>query len=242
MPPSSAPRRLVSLSYDSYLRGQTTLRNQKEPAHLEESIRYFEEALRKDGKFALAYSGIANANRELYRYKKEARYADRALSAAQQAVRMDESSAEAHFALAGVFNTTGRTPEAIADRVEIMKRCAAHETAPAAFAAEWADADAKILKRIARAKKALDAVAVPDALLEDMAQLCKAVGADGLRGELTLLRAARASAALDGAKAATRKHLKAVAPLALRHRLRRNILDETGSTVRIDRALAELFG
>ena len=101
-------------AYDSYLRGQTTLRNQKEPAHLEESIRYFEEALRKDGKFALAYSGIANANRELYRYKKEARYADRALSAAQQAVRMDESSAEAHFALAGVFNTTGRTPEAIA--------------------------------------------------------------------------------------------------------------------------------
>ena len=135
-----------------------------------------------------------------------------------------------------------RTPEAIADRVEIMKRCAAHETASTAFAAEWAEADAKILKRIARAKAALDKVAVPDALFEDMAQLCKAVGADGLRGELTLLRAARASAALDGAKAASRKHLKAVAPLALRHRLRRNVLDETGSTVRIERALAELFG
>jgi magnesium chelatase subunit I len=30
--------------------------------------------------------------------------------------------------------------------------------------------------------------------------------------------------------------------LALRHRLRRDVLDETGSTVRIERAVAELFG
>jgi magnesium chelatase subunit I len=40
----------------------------------------------------------------------------------------------------------------------------------------------------------------------------------------------------------TRSHLKTIAPLALRHRLRRNVLDETGSTVRIERALEECFG
>ncbi|MEO0058023.1 MAG: hypothetical protein RIT17_1496, partial [Pseudomonadota bacterium] len=34
----------------------------------------------------------------------------------------------------------------------------------------------------------------------------------------------------------------AIAPLALRHRLRRDVLDETGSTARITRAIAELFG
>jgi hypothetical protein len=32
-----------------------------------------------------------------------------------------------------------------------------------------------------------------------------------------------------------------VAPLALRHRLRRNVLDETGSGARIARVLVELF-
>jgi magnesium chelatase subunit I len=135
-----------------------------------------------------------------------------------------------------------RTPDSIADRVEIMKRCAAHEQAPADFAAAWAEKDARTLRRIARAKTALDKLVVPDALLADIAALCRTVGADGLRGELTLMRAARASAALDGAKTVGRKHLAAVAPLALRHRLRRNVLDETGSTVRIERALAELFG
>jgi len=67
-----------------------------------------------------------------------------------------------------------------------------------------------------------------------------AVGADGLRGELTLMRAARALAALDGKTEVTPDHIARVAPLALRHRLRRGVLDETGSTIRIERALDEL--
>jgi magnesium chelatase subunit I len=135
-----------------------------------------------------------------------------------------------------------RTPEDIADRVEIMKRCDANEQDGRGFAAAWADKDSKVLKRIAKAKAVLPKVETPESILEDMATLCKAVGADGLRGELTLMRGSRALAALDGKKVVTRKHLKEIAPLALRHRLRRNVLDETGSTTRIERALEELFG
>ena len=56
------------------------------------------------------------------------------------------------------------------------------------------------------------------------------------------MRAARALAALQGAKTVRREHLIAIAPSALRHRLRRDVLDETGSTVRITRASEELFG
>jgi magnesium chelatase subunit I len=78
-------------------------------------------------------------------------------------------------------------------------------------------------------------------MLKSTAQLCKAVGADGLRGELTLMRGARALAALEGDAAVTHEHLKTMAPLVLRHRLRRDVLDETGSTVRIEMALEELF-
>jgi magnesium chelatase subunit I len=37
-------------------------------------------------------------------------------------------------------------------------------------------------------------------------------------------------------------HLRRVAAPALRHRLRRNPLDEAGSTVRVERAVQELFG
>jgi magnesium chelatase subunit I len=135
-----------------------------------------------------------------------------------------------------------RTPEAIEERVEIMRRCDMQERDPVGFAEEWKAADAKVLRQISRAKAALPKVKTPEKILKDIAALCKAVGADGLRGELTVMRGSRALAALDGAKSVTREHLKAIAPLALRHRLRRNVLDETGSTTRIERALEELFG
>jgi len=134
------------------------------------------------------------------------------------------------------------TPTDIETRIEIMRLVAAQEKDPEAFTQKWAEQDDKILKRIARAKTKITKLEPRDDILRDAAELCLAVGADGLRGELTLMRAARAQAALVGAKSVRREHLIAVAPSALRHRLRRDVLDETGSTTRITRALDELFG
>ena len=130
-----------------------------------------------------------------------------------------------------------RTPQDLGQRVEILRRCDAFEREPAAFADTWRRAERKTLKRIAAARAGLAGVATPDPVMVFASGLCMAVGADGLRGELTLIRAARALAALDGEAAATTGHVAAVAPMALRHRLRRNVLDETGSTARIERAL-----
>lgn len=135
-----------------------------------------------------------------------------------------------------------RTPTEIDQRVEIMRRCADVERDPQAFAEAWAAEDAKVLKQVAKGQKKLAKLEVPDEVLADAAELCMAVGADGLRGELTLMRAARALAALKGARAVRRDHVIEVAPMALRHRLRRDVLDETGSTARIERAISELFG
>lgn len=134
-----------------------------------------------------------------------------------------------------------RTPQRVEDRIEIMRRCDAHERDGQAFRTKWRRRERQVLRDIAGGRALLSEVAVPDSTLADAAQLCMAVGADGLRGELTLIRAARALAALEGQAAVGRSHLRAVAPMALRHRLRRNVLDETGPTARIDRAMAELW-
>jgi magnesium chelatase subunit I len=134
-----------------------------------------------------------------------------------------------------------KTPTDIAGRVEVVKRRDAYERDATAFLALWHKEDAKLAKRIVAARALLPGVKVPDSVLECGAQLCMNLGTDGLRGELTLLRAARAWAALEGAKAVTNHHLRSVAPSALRHRLRRNPLDDSGSSVRVERALAEMF-
>lgn len=134
-----------------------------------------------------------------------------------------------------------KTPQALKTRVEILRRCDAFERDGALFAERWAKTERKTLKQIAKGRDLLPEVEIPDAVLTRASELCIAVGADGLRGELTLMRSARALAALEGDRLVDMVHLKRIAPLALRHRLRRNVLDDTGSTARIERALDELF-
>jgi magnesium chelatase subunit I len=135
-----------------------------------------------------------------------------------------------------------KTPTDLAGRVEVVKRRDAFERDPAAFTEQWKKEDEKIRKRIVAGRTRLDAVQISDAARERAAQLCMALGTDGLRGDLTLIRAARAYAALQGDAAITDVHFKRIAAPALRHRLRRNPLDDSGSTVRVDRAVDELMG
>ncbi|WP_158809916.1 magnesium chelatase ATPase subunit I [Beijerinckia sp. L45] len=134
-----------------------------------------------------------------------------------------------------------RTPSTLPERVEVVRRRDLFDRDPAAFTERWAKDEVRIRKRILVAREKFAEVTVPDAVLEMAAKLCMALGTDGLRGELTLMRAARAAASLDGQSTASMDDLKRVAPLALRHRLRRNPLDDSGSTARIERAVAEVF-
>jgi magnesium chelatase subunit I len=134
-----------------------------------------------------------------------------------------------------------RTPEDLADRVEVVRRRDMFERDGAAFARTWKAKDAALRTRIGKARARLGAVKLPTAALTQAARLCMALGTDGLRGELTLIRAARAFASLEGDATVTDRHLRRVAAPALRHRLRRNPLDEAGSSARVERAIEDLF-
>ncbi len=135
-----------------------------------------------------------------------------------------------------------RTPTDLATRIEVVRRRDEFERDPAAFVAKWATHDARVRGTIVTGRKRLQSVRVPDALLERAARLCMSLGTDGLRGELTLMRAARALASLEGDKEVDNDHLRRAAPPALRHRLRRNPLDDAGSTTRVERAIVETLG
>ena len=99
--------------------------------------------------------------------------------------------------------------------------------------------DGKLRRQIVKAREALNELEPGDEILGKAAEICIALETDGSRGELTLMRAARAFAALHGASAVSLEHLKAVAPMALGHRLRRNPLDESSAGVRVQRVLDE---
>jgi len=135
-----------------------------------------------------------------------------------------------------------KTPSEIAARIEVVRRRDAYERDSAAFGAMWKKEEERLRRRIVAARARLSKVEVPDAALERAAQLCMRLGTDGLRGELTLMRAARALAAFEGDASVDDPHLRRIAAPALRHRLRRDPLDEAGSSARVERAVQELFG
>jgi magnesium chelatase subunit I len=135
-----------------------------------------------------------------------------------------------------------KTPTDLDQRIEVIKRRDAFERDKAAFIAEWKKSDDALRRRIVAGRKHLPQVDVPDAVLKSAAMLCMALGTDGLRAELTLIRAARGLASFEQAAHVEISHLRRVAPLALRHRLRRDPLDESGSSARVERAVLETFG
>jgi magnesium chelatase subunit I len=131
------------------------------------------------------------------------------------------------------------TPSDVGARLDIVERRDRFERDPAAFVAEWAAADAALRTQLAAARDRVATVVVPRPLLERASALCVALGTDGLRGELTLFRTLRAVVALEDVTPDDAL-LARVAPLALRHRLRRDPLDEATAASRVRRALDEL--
>jgi magnesium chelatase subunit I len=130
-----------------------------------------------------------------------------------------------------------RTPQTILDRIDVIKRRDAFDRDPDGFFDQWATENAKICADILAARNRVEKVKTEDSILEICAEICVALGSDGLRGELTLLKTARALAAYEGDAMVTIQHIKRIAPMALSHRLRRDPLDDAGSVVRVERTL-----
>lgn len=134
------------------------------------------------------------------------------------------------------------TPEDVKQRIDVVRRRDAFDRDPDAFAAKWKRKDGAIRREIVSARERLEGLEVSDSVLETAAGLCMALGTDGLRGELTLMRAARVFAALEGHDAVGADALRFVAPMVLSHRLRRNPLDDSRASTRVERVVEEIMG
>jgi len=118
---ASAPHPTESVeAYDLYLRGREIMRNQQSSKEIEGALRLYEDALKQDSRFALAYTGVADASLSMYYKKKEPFWANKALVAAKQAQQINDALPEVHLAMGRVSLANGRFAEA----VEEMKRAA----------------------------------------------------------------------------------------------------------------------
>jgi magnesium chelatase subunit D len=134
-----------------------------------------------------------------------------------------------------------KTATDLDERVMIVEQREAFERDAVQFRAQNESEQESLRRKLKRARKTFRQVELSRELLRRIAELCGQLKIDGHRGELTITRTARALAAFEGRKAATADDVRRVAAMALRHRLRRDPLEQTGSSARIEQQLDKLF-
>ena len=106
------------------------------------------------------------------------------------------------------------------ERQAVVQRRMAFENDRTGFMAEWSAEEDALRKRIEKARKHLKNIECSAEMLNYISTLVCEYGVRSLRGDLAVLRAAIANAALLGDEAVQHNHIATVLPLALAHRTR----------------------
>ncbi|MGC9023014.1 MAG: magnesium chelatase ATPase subunit I, partial [Dissulfurimicrobium sp.] len=115
-----------------------------------------------------------------------------------------------------------------AKRVEILRRRAAFDADPEAFAAVWQPEQDGLSKGIMAAKGRLGRIIPPDAALERIVGVTTSLELDGHRADIVMMKAAMALAAFRGRVSISDDDIRDVAQLALSHRMKRLPFEEMG--------------
>jgi TolB-like protein/Tfp pilus assembly protein PilF len=113
-----AARHVSPEVYESYLKGQFQFAKSNNRADIEESIAYFEEAIRRDPAFAPAYVGLAVAYERLGRIIVGAppdEVLPKMISAVRKALELDPQLSDAHALLADVYQKRWQWADAEAE-------------------------------------------------------------------------------------------------------------------------------
>ncbi|MBV9039022.1 MAG: winged helix-turn-helix domain-containing protein, partial [Acidobacteriaceae bacterium] len=149
-----AARHVSPEVYESYLKGQFGAHNNR--AELEESISYFEEAIRKDPTFAPAYLGVARAYQNLSRILVGAPPGEmrpKSMLAAQRALELDPELAEAHAILAAGYQRLYQWSEAEAEYRQALQLGPNDAAAHTGFA-DWLLCQGRLEEALAWARRA----------------------------------------------------------------------------------------
>jgi magnesium chelatase subunit I len=114
-------------------------------------------------------------------------------------------------------------PEA---RVAIMERRADFDEDSANFCAQWEEESRMSVEKIEKAIHLHPQVTIDRELLYHIAGYCVEVGVDGHRGDIIILKTAKALAAYNGRTQVVKDDIDTTAELALLHRIRRQPLQD----------------
>ena len=133
---------------------------------------------------------------------------------------------------------TVRDPEL---RVQVVDQRTAFDTDPDTFTASVESGQKALQDRVVEAQQRLDQVEIDDDLRLRISAVCGELDVDGLRGDIVTNRAARALAAFEGRTEVTEEDVARVASCCLRHRLRKDPLEQIDSGDRVVKVFCKVF-
>ncbi|MGE4582919.1 MAG: magnesium chelatase ATPase subunit I [Synechococcus sp.] len=133
---------------------------------------------------------------------------------------------------------TVRDPEL---RVQVVDQRTAFDRDPDAFSGAVEIDQSALQQRVIEAQQRLDEVSIDDDLRLRISAVCGELDVDGLRGDIVTNRAARALAAFEGRTEVTEEDVARVASCCLRHRLRKDPLEQVDSGDRVVKVFCKVF-
>ena len=133
---------------------------------------------------------------------------------------------------------TVRNPEL---RVQVVDQRTAFDSDPDSFSAAVEANQEALQQRVVDAQQRLDQVSIDDDLRLRISAVCGELDVDGLRGDIVTNRAARALAAFEGRTDVSEDDVARVASCCLRHRLRKDPLEQVDSGDRVVKMFCKVF-
>ena len=133
---------------------------------------------------------------------------------------------------------TVRDPEL---RVQVVDQRTAFDSDPDAFSGAVEINQNALQQKVVEAQKLLGEVSIDEDLRLRISAVCGELDVDGLRGDIVTNRAARALAAFEGRTEVTEEDVARVASCCLRHRLRKDPLEQVDSGDRVVKVFCKVF-
>ncbi len=126
-------------------------------------------------------------------------------------------------------------------RVQVVDQRTAFDKNPEAFSDSVQENQNSLQQKVVDAQNLLNNVTIDEDLRLKISAVCGELDVDGLRGDIVTNRAARALAAFEGREEVTEEDIARVVSTALRHRLRKDPLEQVDSGDRVIKAFCKIF-
>ena len=134
---------------------------------------------------------------------------------------------------------TVRDPE---QRVQVVDQRGQFDTDPVSFLTQFQGQQQSLQEKVVAAQERLGSVEMDPDLRLKISEVCGQLEVDGLRGDIVTNRAARALAAFEGRTEVNDDDVARVMACCLRHRLRKDPLEQVDSGDRVIKVFCQVFG